>query len=159
VLSTAPIARVSIFDVLLACNGSITTSQITKFLNVSEPTAHRTMTEFKALGLVDMKKQPIECDDGITRNGLVITLRKEFDWFIGEEFKILREGFTPASSNGNDDRSKDKLKLSSSSNSNEDEKEESKEPDYDKDEDQLEEEQEEETGESRSNNTAAIQIV
>jgi hypothetical protein len=77
VLSTAPMERVSIFDTLLACNGSLTTNQITEFLDVSKPTALRTMTELKALGLVNMKEQLIQCEDGIRRNGMVISLKKE----------------------------------------------------------------------------------
>jgi predicted transcriptional regulator len=54
VLSTAPMERVSIFDVLFANNGILTVNQITEYLNVSGPTARRTMTELKALGLVNM---------------------------------------------------------------------------------------------------------
>lgn len=98
VLSTAPMERVSIFDVLLANGGSLNVNQITDFLNVSEPTARRTMTEFKALGLVDMEKQPIQSDDGIIRHIWKITLKKEFDWFLSDEFKFQREGFEPSAS-------------------------------------------------------------
>jgi Mn-dependent DtxR family transcriptional regulator len=99
VLSTAPMERVSIFDTLLAYNGSLTTNQITEFLDVSKPTALRTMTELKALGLVDMKEQLIQCEDGIKRNVMVISLKKEqFDWFLSEEFKTLRQGFKPEES-------------------------------------------------------------
>jgi hypothetical protein len=87
VLSTAPMERVSIFDILLANN------QITEYLNVSEPTARRTMTELKALGLVNMQKLDVVCNDGIIRNSLVITLKEDFNWFLTDEFKTLREGF------------------------------------------------------------------
>jgi CRP-like cAMP-binding protein len=51
VLSTAPIERVAIFDLLLAMSGTLTTSDITTGLNTTKPTALRTMTELKALGL------------------------------------------------------------------------------------------------------------
>jgi DNA-binding transcriptional ArsR family regulator len=99
VLSTAPMERVSIFDTLLACNGSLTTNQITEFLDVSKPTALRTMTELKALGLVDMKEQQIQCEDSIKRNVMVISLKREqFGWFLSEEFKTLRQGFKPEES-------------------------------------------------------------
>lgn len=54
--SAASIARVTIFDLLLASGGKLTTSKIEEFLNVSKPTALRTMTELKALGLVDMSE-------------------------------------------------------------------------------------------------------
>ena len=109
VLSTAPIERVTIFDLLLANNGRLNVNQITKFLNVSEPTARRTMTELKALGLVDRKIETIACDDGIPREGLVITLKEQFDWFLSVEFKTLREEFKPESdsSNSNNDASDD----------------------------------------------------
>ena len=54
VLSTAPIERVTIFDILLANNGSLTVNEITQSLDVSEPTARKTMLELKILGLVNM---------------------------------------------------------------------------------------------------------
>jgi hypothetical protein len=85
--------RVSIFDVLFANNGILTVNQITEYLNVSGPTARRTMTEFKALGLVNMQKIDVVCNDGLVRNSLIITLKEEFNWFLTDEFKTLREGF------------------------------------------------------------------
>jgi hypothetical protein len=51
VLSTAPIERVAIFDLLLAMSGTLTTSDITTGLNTTKLTALRTMTELKALRL------------------------------------------------------------------------------------------------------------
>jgi hypothetical protein len=53
------------------------------------------MTELKALGLVDMKEQLIQCEDDIRRNVMVISLKEQFNWFLSEEFKALREGFKP----------------------------------------------------------------
>jgi predicted transcriptional regulator len=97
VLSTAPIERVIIFDFLLANNGILTVNQITEYLNISEPTSRRTMTELKALGLVDKTTEPVVCSDGQIRNSLVIRLKDQFDWFLSEDFKTLREGFNPAS--------------------------------------------------------------
>jgi hypothetical protein len=90
VLSTAPIERVVVFDILLANGGKLTTNQIIDFLATSRPTAIKTMTEFKALGLVDMEEKLI---DG--KYTMQITLKKEFDWFLKEEFNSLREGFEP----------------------------------------------------------------
>ncbi|HEY7079590.1 MAG TPA: DeoR family transcriptional regulator [Nitrososphaeraceae archaeon] len=95
VLSTAPIERVTIFDILLAKNGILTVNEITAFLNVSEPTARRTMTEFKALGLVDAEKKDHLCEDGVMRFTLVMTLKNEFDWFLSKDFNRLSEGFRP----------------------------------------------------------------
>jgi predicted transcriptional regulator len=75
VLSTAPLERVTIFDLLLAKGGTLNVNQITNFLNVSEPTSRRTMTELMVLELVDMTTQALVCSDGQSRNGLVITQR------------------------------------------------------------------------------------
>ena len=90
VLSTAPIERVAIFDLLLANAGRLTTSQITAGLNTTNPTAKRTMTELKALGLVEKKS-------GDSYNTeWQIELVKEFAWFMSSEFAELREGFKPS---------------------------------------------------------------
>jgi predicted transcriptional regulator len=68
VISTAHIDRVAVFSLLTSLpEGKLTTDQIIKFLNKSRHYALKTMTEFKAIGLVDMddvnvnvevKKQP-----------------------------------------------------------------------------------------------------
>jgi hypothetical protein len=89
VLSTASVERVVIFNLLLAHKGKLTTSIITESLNTTTPTALRTMTEFKALGLVDMIEIAEE-----DKNKKII-LKPEFEWFISEDFVKLREGFEP----------------------------------------------------------------
>jgi hypothetical protein len=86
VLSTASVERVVIFNLLLAHRGRLTTSIITESLNTTTPTALRTMTEFKALGLVDMKE---------AEGNRKIVLKSEFEWFVSEDFDKLREGFEP----------------------------------------------------------------
>jgi hypothetical protein len=86
VLSTAQIERTSIFSLLLANGGSLTTSQIRQCLNIAEPTALRTMAEIKAVGLID------EDDVGTEKR---VTLRREFDWFLSDEFAELNEDFKP----------------------------------------------------------------
>jgi IclR helix-turn-helix domain len=91
VLSTASIERVTIFDLLLAHKGKMTTSQIANSLNISNPTTHRTMIELKALGLVDMKKE-----SEAINSEYQITLDAKFDWFLTKEFLQLREGFVPS---------------------------------------------------------------
>jgi predicted transcriptional regulator len=103
VLSTAPIERVTMFDILLANNGVLNVNQITQSLDVSEHTARKTMLELKILGLVNMEKIPVPCSDGITRLAFQIRLKDEFNWFLDEEFKTLREAFEPESSNDGDD--------------------------------------------------------
>jgi len=69
----------------------MTTSQIANSLNISNHTDHRTMTELKALGLVDMKKE-----SDATNSEFQITLDPKFDWFLTKEFLQLMEGFVPS---------------------------------------------------------------
>jgi hypothetical protein len=89
VLSTASIDRVNIFDLLIAHKGTLTTKIITESLNTSPKTAHRIMVELKAVGLVDMKESNYSTEEK------EIALKDDFDWFVGEEFSKLREGFIP----------------------------------------------------------------
>jgi DNA-binding transcriptional ArsR family regulator len=89
VLSTASIERVTIFDLLLACKGTMTTSQIADSLNISQPTALRTMTELKALGLVHMT-------NGDSNTPAKITLDSQFNWVFDKQFLELRNGFIPS---------------------------------------------------------------
>lgn len=90
-LSTAPVDRFKVFDLLLERKGELITSNIMKRLNFSRPTALRTMTELKVLELVDWEKEDEEVQTSIQS----IKLKKEFGWFLGNEFKKLREGFIP----------------------------------------------------------------
>jgi hypothetical protein len=96
VLSTAPIERVTIFDILLAHKGVLNVNQITESLQVSPPTARKTMLELHILGLVNMQETDLIGSDGIARSGFIITLKEEFSWFLSEEFKSLRQGFKPS---------------------------------------------------------------
>jgi hypothetical protein len=83
VLSTASIERVTIFDLLLAYNGTMTTTQIANSLNISHLTALRTMTELKALGLVQMA-------NGDPNTAAKITLDPQFNWVFEKQFLELR---------------------------------------------------------------------
>jgi hypothetical protein len=85
VLSTCSLARATIFDLLIANSGTLTTSQITKALNTTSPTARRTMTELKATGLVDMADSPAGYN--IEKK---ISLNKEFHWFLSDKFIELK---------------------------------------------------------------------
>lgn len=89
VLSTAVLERVKVFDLLVQHGGILTTSQITEALNTSNPTARRTMAEFKALGLVIME----QVKDGNNNPVMQIRLKSEFDYFLKEDFQQLRKGF------------------------------------------------------------------
>jgi len=84
VLSTCSLARATIFQLLLAHKGTLTTSDIVKSLNVAKPTALRTMTELKATGLVDMNEGV-----GYHNSETEIVLSEKFKWFLTEEFMDL----------------------------------------------------------------------
>jgi hypothetical protein len=86
VLSTASIERVAVFDLLLAHGGKLQTSIIKDSLNVSSPTANRTMAEFRAIGLVDT-------EDVGSSHVNEMTLKPEFDWFLTPEFQNLRDNY------------------------------------------------------------------
>lgn len=88
-LSTAPIDRVNVFNLLILHKGTLRTSVIEASLNMSDQTARRTMTELKAIELVDMSKSEA------SNHELEINLKDTFKWFLTEQFAKLREGFTP----------------------------------------------------------------
>jgi len=91
VLSTASIERVKVFDLLIKSEGGrLSTSQITKALEVSNSTAKRTMVEFKGIGIVSLSQ-----DGDYDNSEKVITLKTKFKWFLTEEFRQLREGYIP----------------------------------------------------------------
>jgi DNA-binding transcriptional ArsR family regulator len=114
VLSTASIERVTIFDLLLAYKGTMTTTQIATSLNISQPTALRTMTELKALGLVEMV-------NGDSNTPAKITLDPQFSWVFDKEFVELRNGFVPSdNSEYMKKEHKEKFPLSSQKNENSD---------------------------------------
>jgi hypothetical protein len=90
VLSTAPMERVAVFDLLLKNGGSLDVNTITDGLRVSEPTARRTMTELFALELVDRQKE-----GDFFNSNLKIDLVEQFRWCLGRDFQHLRAGFSP----------------------------------------------------------------
>lgn len=91
VLSTASIERVLILDLLIAYKGTLTTSQITKNMNISNNTAKYTMTQFKGLELVTMERTTTT---NTSNSEYKITLNSKFHWFLTEEFANL--GYEPA---------------------------------------------------------------
>jgi predicted transcriptional regulator len=116
VLSTAHVDRVATFTLLISMkDGKLSTAQIMEFLNKSKHTALKTMTEFKAIGLVEMDKISIEgkTEDGIKYKTITeqITLKKEFKWFLSEEFDRLREGFVATDNREYMDLDEDKEKV------------------------------------------------
>jgi hypothetical protein len=87
-LSTAQIERVSLFDLLLAHNGVLNTTQMEEYLSFSPPTIRRIMTEFKATRLVKVEAVGSSHQQSMC-------LKEEFKWFLTDEFNKLREGFIP----------------------------------------------------------------
>ncbi len=102
-LSTAPIRRVKVLDLLLKSDtGELTTSQITNQLSISQPIATRTMREFSSLGLAG-----ISSVSNYENSELKIKLKSEFEWFRSKEFLDLKEEFVPGDE-VNDDANDDK---------------------------------------------------
>ena len=103
-LSTAPIDRVNVFNLLITHNGKLTTTIIEASLNMSDQTARRTMTELKAIELVDFSITTA------SNHELEMNLKDTFKWFLTEEFSKLREGFIPTDNSeamkGEDERPK-----------------------------------------------------
>lgn len=99
VLSTASRERTMIFDLILAGDGKMTTNQIVKSLNISSSTALRTMAELKALELVSgnfgNEDYLYEGIENYSNEQYKITLHPDFEWFLTDEFRKLREGYIP----------------------------------------------------------------
>ena len=83
VFSTASMERVRVFELLRENNGQLTTSQIASSLNITNNTAKKTMAEFIAIGLVDL--------DQIDNREYRITLKDKFNWFLGDDFQVVRD--------------------------------------------------------------------
>jgi hypothetical protein len=100
VLSTCSISRATIFEILIANNGVLKTSQIVDYLNTTKPTALRTMTELKATGLVDMH----DLNPNEYNSEKEICLKSDFEWFLSDKFRELRrckEKYPPSNTSTN----------------------------------------------------------
>ena len=82
-LSSASRDRVLLFELLLK-SGKLSTSQIMDGLKTGNDTALRKMKEFEVLGLVEKTKIP-----GTTKPEYIINLKKDYQWFLSDEFKSL----------------------------------------------------------------------
>jgi hypothetical protein len=90
-LSTAPVRRVRLLDLLLKSEtGELTTSQICNELSISQPVVTRTMREFEALRIGE-----ISTVSDYSNSELKIRLNSEYDWFRTKEFLDLKEDFVP----------------------------------------------------------------
>ena len=87
-LSTAPKERVALFNTLLETNGRLTAKDMTTLTGMHHSTASRTMTELKAIELVDLEYENVENYD---RPVKVIYLKEEFKWFLSPEFDSYRK--------------------------------------------------------------------
>jgi hypothetical protein len=85
VMSTASIERVRIFEILLANNGTLTTSQICDYLEIATNTALKTMLELKVDGLVDL------CHEDRDNPSKKIILKSNFEWFLTNKFADLKD--------------------------------------------------------------------
>lgn len=99
VLSTGPVERIRVLDKLLVADsgvGYLTAVQLSTSLNISKPTALRTMTELTILELVDVRPA-LGTDDNEEHASVErkIKLKDQFSWFKSDEFKQLREEFVP----------------------------------------------------------------
>ena len=84
-LSTTRVTRKKVFDLLLKENGNVTTSTIVKELDISEPTARKTMREFQALEIAN-----VSSTSSYASSELTLVLNGKFRWFLSEEFQNLR---------------------------------------------------------------------
>jgi hypothetical protein len=90
VLSTAPITRVAVFEMLIANDGTLKTLDIQEGIGISHHTVHKAMTELELLGLVDVQEE-----GDYDTAPKIITLKPEYNWCLGRQFKQLRQGFSP----------------------------------------------------------------
>jgi hypothetical protein len=112
VLSTGPVERVKILDKMLVATsdgGYLTAAQLSTSLNISKPTALRTMTELAILELVDVYPA-LGTEDNVEHTGAErkIKLKEHFAWFKSDEFNQLREGFAPTDNIGDIEEGKKK---------------------------------------------------
>lgn len=85
-LSTASNERVKLFELLIENEGILTTEIVCKSFDITPPPARKTMTELKAIKLVDDITGP----DGYNFEKK-IRLKSEFNWFLSSEFKALKD--------------------------------------------------------------------
>lgn len=90
VLSTASNERVKLFELLIENKGILTTNIVCRSFDISPHTARRTMTELKAIKLVDdITSAPNVA--GHYNPEITIQLKPKFGWFLREEFRKLKD--------------------------------------------------------------------
>lgn len=100
---SAQVERVSMFSLLLAHNGKLTTDQVLGSLNVARKTALRTMAEFKAIGLVDIEDFHEPGQNNISKR---MVLNPKLDWMLTDsvitKFSPHTTSFSSASESKNE---------------------------------------------------------
>ena len=82
-----------LFDQLLNNkNPRLTTKEFAELRGVHPDTARRTMTELKIVGLVNIYK-----NEAHEKDSWEIQLKDEFDWFLTDEFRIVKMHYDTAS--------------------------------------------------------------
>jgi hypothetical protein len=66
------------------------TSDIQDGIGISHHTVHKAMTELELLEIVDIQKE-----GDYSTSSKTITLKPEYKWCLGRQFRQLREGFSP----------------------------------------------------------------
>jgi hypothetical protein len=89
VLSTAPIGRATVFDLLLQKKGKLLSGDIRTGLQFSRPTVLRAMTELMVLRVVDGEQE-----GDYDNSPKSVELKSEFRWCLSRTFRQLREAFT-----------------------------------------------------------------
>jgi hypothetical protein len=89
-LSSAPGDRSRLFRGLLDANGALTTSAAASLLEVSRPTALRTMKAVELLGLGELDEMPTSAVDATPAK--ILRLRSEWDWALKPEYWTLLSG-------------------------------------------------------------------
>ena len=78
-MDSAQIERVSMFNLLIAHCGKLTTTQILQSLNVARKTVLRTMTELKAIGLIDIEDFHEPGQNNISKR---MVLNPRLEWML-----------------------------------------------------------------------------
>lgn len=94
-LSSAPLARVDLFRLMIEHNGTLSTDKFMRLAHVSRATALKEIEKLTILGLVDKSKE-----EGVTKPIVTATLKSEYKWFLTPEFRTywdeFRDSLTPS---------------------------------------------------------------
>lgn len=89
VADSAPMMRAKLFRKLIEHGGTMTTDEVEKALMCSKPTALDEMEKLKILGIARLEKNDYAKVGGQTKE---IFLLEDFNWFLSEECKEIRNG-------------------------------------------------------------------